>query len=66
MINCMLERKLESLFKLILSEDVEVPADSEMILPGKVLGDTNTFPDCVVVEASLHSSGTTSVLCLIE
>ena len=54
-INCMLESKIDSLFRLTLSEDVEVPADSEMILPGKVLGEVHTFPGCVIVEASPNS-----------
>ena len=54
-INYMLESKTDSLFRLTLSEDVEVPTDSEMVLPGKVLGEGHTIPDSVIIEASPNS-----------
>ena len=35
-VSCVLESKIDSLFRLRLVEDVEVPANSEIILPGYV------------------------------
>ena len=54
-INCMLESKIDSLFRKTVSEEVEVSADSEIVLPGKVVGEAHTFPDCVFVDTFPNS-----------
>ena len=50
---CVLESKVGSLFRLRLAEDIEVPGNSEMILPGYFSDSSDTvLPECLMIESS--------------
>ena len=52
-IECCLESKLPYLFRIRLSEDITVPANSEMILPGYITADPDIdIPENLLIEPS--------------
>ena len=52
-VDCILESRLDSLFRLRLSEDIKIPGNSEMVIPGYIAKvESRYVPDCLLIEPS--------------
>ena len=62
-VECVLESRLESLFRLKLSENVKIPGNSEMVIPGYLsTSGGKCLPDYLLVESSKECVGRGLVL----